>query len=105
MQRPAPAVETVRRSQATPRPRPESVPARIAKPAPTTRSRRPRTPAVAVSTAAWSLAGTYDLIELCRLLHKAVGRQMDATIFFLGLYDPASETVEVVWQNENGHEL
>ncbi len=30
---------------------------------------------------------------------------MDATIFFLGLYDPASETVEVVWQIENGHEL
>lgn len=30
---------------------------------------------------------------------------MDATIFFLGLYDPASETVEVVWQIENGVEL
>ncbi len=30
---------------------------------------------------------------------------MDATIFFLGLYDPASETVEVVWQIENGEEL
>jgi PAS domain S-box-containing protein len=30
---------------------------------------------------------------------------MDATIFFLGLYDPGSETVEVVWQIENGKEL
>jgi signal transduction histidine kinase len=30
---------------------------------------------------------------------------MDATIFFLGLYDPTSQTVEVVWQNENGREL
>jgi len=30
---------------------------------------------------------------------------MDATIFFLGLYDPGSETVEVVWQIENGDEL
>jgi len=60
---------------------------------------------VAVSTASWSLSGTYDLIELCRLLHQAVARQMDATIFFLGLFDPTSETVEIVWQNENGHEL
>jgi signal transduction histidine kinase len=30
---------------------------------------------------------------------------MDATIFFLGLYDAASQTVEVVWQAENGKEL
>jgi PAS domain S-box-containing protein len=30
---------------------------------------------------------------------------MDATIFFLGLFDPASETVEVVWQIEDGVEL
>jgi signal transduction histidine kinase len=30
---------------------------------------------------------------------------MDATIFFLGLYDAASQTVEVVWQVENGEEL
>jgi PAS domain S-box-containing protein len=30
---------------------------------------------------------------------------MDATIFFLGLYDEASQTVEVVWQVENGEEL
>ncbi len=30
---------------------------------------------------------------------------MEATIFFLGLYDVASQTVEVVWQVENGKEL
>src|SRR5690242_11375291 len=30
---------------------------------------------------------------------------MDATIFFLGLYDSISQTVEVVWQVENGKEL
>jgi PAS domain S-box-containing protein len=30
---------------------------------------------------------------------------MDATIFFLGLYDETSQTVEVVWQVENGEEL
>jgi signal transduction histidine kinase len=42
---------------------------------------------------------------VCRLLHQAVARQTDATIFFLGLYDQASQTVEVVWQVENGEEL
>src|SRR3954451_2583669 len=104
MQGPAPAFETVRRSQEAPTPPPESVPARIEKAAQPARPRRSRTHPVAVSTASWSLAGTYDLIELCRLLHQAVGRQMDATIFFLGLFDGTSETVEVVWQNENGHE-
>src|SRR5947209_3643052 len=30
---------------------------------------------------------------------------MEATIFFLGLFDAASQTVEVVWQAENGKEL
>ena len=52
-----------------------------------------------------SLLGTRDLVEVCRLLHQAVARQMDATIFFLGLYDEPSKTVEVVWQVENGEEL
>jgi signal transduction histidine kinase len=58
-----------------------------------------------VSTTDWSLVGSHDLIDLCRLLHQTVARQMDATIFFLGLYDEASQTVEVVWQVENGKEL
>jgi signal transduction histidine kinase len=51
------------------------------------------------------MVGTHDLVELCRLLYETVARQMDATIFFLGLYDAASQTVEVVWQVENGEEL
>ena len=42
---------------------------------------------------------------MCRLLHQAIARQTDATIFFLGLYDETSQTVEVVWQVENGEEL
>lgn len=58
-----------------------------------------------MSTAGWSLVGTHDLIELCRLVHQTVAREMDATIFFLGLYDETSQTVEVVWQVENGEEL
>jgi signal transduction histidine kinase len=52
-----------------------------------------------------NLLGTRDLKELSRLMHQTVVRQMDATIFFLGLYDEASKTVEVVWQVENGKEL
>jgi len=46
-----------------------------------------------------------DLVELCRMLHQTAARQMEATIFFLGLYDATSQTVEVVWQIENGKEL
>jgi signal transduction histidine kinase len=52
-----------------------------------------------------SLLETRDLKELSRLMHETVARRMDATIFFLGLYDAASQTVEVVWQVENGKEL
>jgi signal transduction histidine kinase len=52
-----------------------------------------------------SLVATQDPIELCRLIYRTVAREMDATIFFLGLYDSESQTVEVVWQVENGKEL
>ena len=69
------------------------------------RVRRSRARPVSVTTTGWSLVGTHDLVELCRLLHQTVARQMDATIFFLGLYDAASQTVEVVWQVEKGEEL
>src|SRR5438105_14625645 len=67
--------------------------------------RRGRASDVSVSTASRSLVGTRDPIELCRLMYETLNRQMDATIFFLGLYDPASQTFEVVWQVENGKEL
>jgi signal transduction histidine kinase len=52
-----------------------------------------------------SLLGTRDLKELSRLMHQTVAQRMDATIFFLGLYEAASQTVEVVWQIDNGKEL
>jgi signal transduction histidine kinase len=58
-----------------------------------------------VRTIGWSLVGTHDLGELCRLLHQTLSRQMKATICFLGLFDATSQTVEVVWQIENGEEL
>src|SRR5437870_13712319 len=68
------------------------------------RQRRRRSPTRHASHGA-NLVATHDLIELCRLFHQIVANQMDATIFFLGLYDAASQTVEVVWQVENGKEL
>src|SRR3954447_17010233 len=51
-------------------------------------------------TGAPSLIGTHDLVEVCRLLHVAVARQMDATIFFLGLYDDARQTGDAGWHGE-----
>jgi signal transduction histidine kinase len=68
------------------------------------RSRRRRAPARHSDYGA-KLIATHDLVELCRLFHQIVVNQMDATIFFLGLYDATSQTVEVVWQAENGKEL
>src|SRR6266568_6909130 len=68
------------------------------------RSRRRRSPARHANHGA-ELIETHDMVELCRLFHQTVVNQMDATIFFLGLYDAASQTVEVVWQAENGKEL
>lgn len=52
-----------------------------------------------------NLTETDDIVELCRQLHRIISGEMDATVFFLGLYDAASDTVEVVWQAENGTEL
>jgi signal transduction histidine kinase len=53
----------------------------------------------------WGLIGSHDPVELCRLIYRAVAGQMDATVFFVGLYDAASQTIEIVWQVENGKEL
>jgi signal transduction histidine kinase len=58
-----------------------------------------------VRTSGWGLVGSQDPVELCRLIYETVAHEMDATTFFLGLYDAASQTVEVVWQVENGKEL
>ena len=53
----------------------------------------------------WGLVGSHDPVELCRLIYETVASQMEATVFFLGLFDAASQTVEIVWQVENGKEL
>src|SRR5207245_220675 len=41
----------------------------------------------------------------CRTLHGGVRELLDATIFFVALYDQPSQTVEVVWQIDSGIEL
>jgi signal transduction histidine kinase len=58
-----------------------------------------------MTTGKWGLVGSQDPLELCRLIYETVAQHMDATTFFLGLYDAASQTIEVVWQVENGKEL
>jgi len=58
-----------------------------------------------VGSGGWGLVGSRDPVELCRLIYETVAGQMDATVFFLGLYDAALQTVEIVWQVENGKEL
>jgi signal transduction histidine kinase len=60
---------------------------------------------VRMTAGGWGLIGSHDPVELCRLIYETVAHEMDATTFFLGLYDAASQTVEVVWQVENGKEL
>jgi putative methionine-R-sulfoxide reductase with GAF domain len=46
-----------------------------------------------------------DLIGLARNVYGEIARTLDATICFLGLYDAADQTVEVVWQVHQGTEL
>jgi two-component system, OmpR family, phosphate regulon sensor histidine kinase PhoR len=46
-----------------------------------------------------------DLIELFRELYQTCNRLLDATIFFLGIYDQVADSVHVVRQVEAGVEL
>ena len=58
----------------------------------------------ALGTASQAIAGARCLDGLCRALYRETARLLDATIFVLGLYDPASATVEVVGQVISGVE-
>jgi signal transduction histidine kinase len=53
----------------------------------------------------WGLVGSHDPVDLYRLIYETVAGHMDATVFSVGLSDAASQTVEIVWQVENGKEL
>ena len=52
-----------------------------------------------------ALARAIDLVELFRATQRETARALDAQTFFLGLYDEASQTVEVVRQFDSGVEL
>jgi two-component system, OmpR family, phosphate regulon sensor histidine kinase PhoR len=52
-----------------------------------------------------AVARSKDLEHLFRLLHRELSRVLDTTGFLLGLYDEASQMVEVVGQIEAGVEL
>ena len=52
-----------------------------------------------------ALARSNDLEHLFRVLHCELSRVLDTTCFLLGLYDEASQMVEVVGQIEAGVEL
>ncbi|HEY3080437.1 MAG TPA: GAF domain-containing protein, partial [Chloroflexota bacterium] len=58
----------------------------------------------AVVAASQPIAGARDLDELFRVLYRETARVLDATIFILGLYDPISETIQVVKQVISGEE-
>jgi signal transduction histidine kinase len=52
-----------------------------------------------------ALARPLDLVELFRATQRETARALDADTFFLGVYDEASQTVEVVRQFDSGVEL
>jgi len=45
------------------------------------------------------------LDELCRMIQRELDSVLQASVFFLGLYERASESIEVVMQFESGVEL
>ena len=58
----------------------------------------------ALAAVGQALAWPHDLDDLFRVLYEETARVLDATIFVLALYDPASETVHVVKQVISGAE-
>ena len=52
-----------------------------------------------------ALARPLDLLELFRVTQHETARALGAQIFFLGLYDDESQTVEIVRQFDSGVEL
>ncbi|HEV8632835.1 MAG TPA: hypothetical protein VG370_01140, partial [Chloroflexota bacterium] len=68
------------------------------------RTERLRTRLAALAAASHAIAGARDLDGLFRVLYRETARVLDATIFVLALYDPVSETVQVVKQVISGAE-
>jgi signal transduction histidine kinase len=67
--------------------------------------RRPQARLTAVRRVQRALAGLPDIETLFRMLHAELGCVMDTTGFLLGLFDEASQMVQIVGQMEAGREL
>jgi PAS domain-containing protein len=52
-----------------------------------------------------ALARPLDVVGALRAVHVEMTRTLDVTICFFGVFDPAGESVEVMWQIHNGGEL
>lgn len=52
-----------------------------------------------------ALARPLDVSGVLRAVHAEMARALDVTICFFGMYDPSSQSVEVIWQVHNGVEL
>lgn len=70
-----------------------------------TASRRPQARLTALRRVQRVLAVTHDVEDLFRHLHAELGCVLDTTGFILGIFDDASQMVEIVGQMEAGHEL
>jgi signal transduction histidine kinase len=68
-------------------------------------SSRPHARLTAVRRVQRVLAHTGDLDELFRLLHAELGCVMDTTGFILGVFDEASQMVDIIGQMEGGRAL
>jgi len=58
----------------------------------------------ALAAISQALAWPHDLDKLFRVLYRETARVLDTTIFILALYDPVSETIQVVKQVISGEE-
>jgi putative methionine-R-sulfoxide reductase with GAF domain len=52
-----------------------------------------------------ALARPLDVTEVLRAVHAELVHALDVTICFFGVFDPAGQTVDVIWQMHNGAEL
>jgi putative methionine-R-sulfoxide reductase with GAF domain len=48
---------------------------------------------------------SFGLIDVLRTLHGELARVLDASMCFFGVYDAAEQTVDVIWQVQDGLEL
>jgi PAS domain-containing protein len=52
-----------------------------------------------------ALARQLEIVDILRAIHAEMGRALDVTICFFGLYDEPGQSVNVIWQVHAGVEL